>query len=401
MTTFRFGRTQKALTLVPLAAASAVWTASLVGVGATSATADEQSQQGGALPDGSTVPTEAIEAPASVTSNLGPNSGGLVQSASTTGIPSPALTAYQRAETIINSADKDCNLPWQLVAAIGRVESDHGRFGGNSLDANGVARPGIYGIALNGKNSTQKIADTDAGQYDQDQVYDRAVGPMQFIPSTWQVVGVDADSDGERNPQDIDDAALATAVYLCSGKDDLSTVAGQEASVFRYNHSREYVDLVLSIMNAYMDGDYMTVPAGTTSAGYIVPNPDYVAPGRGVKPPRLGGGSGSGAGTGGGSGSTGGGTSGGDGGDDGTTTVPTEAPSSPLPENPLPSVKLPSPSEILPSEPVKSATSAITDTLTKAEASAQCLAQVGVSSVTQLSLTQLATYNDCMARKGF
>ena len=45
---------------------------------------------------------------------------------------------------------------------------------------------------------------------------------MQFIPSTWPVVRVDADGDGKRNPQDIDDAALATAVYLCSGKDDLS-----------------------------------------------------------------------------------------------------------------------------------------------------------------------------------
>ena len=50
---------------------------------------------------------------------------------------------------------------------------------------------------------------------------------MQFIPSTWAVVGVDADGDGERNPQDIDDAALAAAVYLCSGNEDLSTDAGR------------------------------------------------------------------------------------------------------------------------------------------------------------------------------
>ena len=49
---------------------------------------------------------------------------------------------------------------------------------------------------------------------------------MQFIPSTWQVVKVDADGDNKRNPQDIDDAALATAVYLCSGKDNLATRAG-------------------------------------------------------------------------------------------------------------------------------------------------------------------------------
>ena len=174
----------------------------------------------------------------------------------TSGIPSAALAAYQRAEAVINAADTSCELPWQLIAAIGRVESDHGRFGGNVLDDDGVAQPGIYGIALDGRNNTQRITDTDAGQYDSDAKYDRAVGPMQFIPSTWSVVGVDGDNDGKRNPQDIDDAALATAVYLCSGDDDLSAEQGQRASVYRYNHSNDYVDLVLSIMQAYMDGEF-------------------------------------------------------------------------------------------------------------------------------------------------
>ncbi len=182
-----------------------------------------------------------------------------------------ALAAYQRAETVINSADKACNLTWQLVAAIGRLESNHGRFGGNALDDQGVAQPGIYGKALNGKSNTSVIRDTDAGQLDSDAAYDRAVGPMQFIPSTWSVVGVDADNDGQRNPQDIDDAALASAVYLCSGDNDLSTVAGQRAAVYRYNHSTSYVNLVLRIMNNYLAGDFMSVPDGTTAAGYLVP----------------------------------------------------------------------------------------------------------------------------------
>ena len=181
-------------------------------------------------------------------------------------------SAYQRAEAVINKADASCALPWELIAAIGRVESDHGRFGGNTLDDQGVARPGIYGIALNGKNNTQDISDTDAGQYDNDTRHDRAVGPMQFIPSTWAVVGVDGDSDGTRNPQDIDDAALATAVYLCSGDDDLSAEKGQRASVYRYNHSNDYVDLVLSIMQAYMDGDFSAVPTSTLTSGVILPD---------------------------------------------------------------------------------------------------------------------------------
>ena len=282
MSRARFGRGQKAIALVPLAVLSVAWTATIAGTGTGTALADATVTP--TLPDGSSVPTQAIEAPASVSSAGGiapddtpAHAGSIIATASTSGIPAAALAAYQRAETVINSADKGCHLPWQLVAAIGRVESDHGRANGNSLDGKGIARPGIYGVALDGKKGTSAIADTDAGQYDADAAWDRAVGPMQFIPSTWSVVGVDADGDGERNPQDINDAALATAVYLCSGDDDLSTAQGQHASVYRYNHSESYVDLVLSIMNAYLDGEFTSVPNGTTSAGYLVPEPDSVA----------------------------------------------------------------------------------------------------------------------------
>ncbi|WP_269211148.1 lytic transglycosylase domain-containing protein [Nocardioides sp. cx-169] len=280
MSAKRFGRLQKATAILPLALLSAAWTASLAGVGPTTVSATT-SQEGESLPDGTSVPTDAIEAPASVTAGSGlggavdGNAAQIIATSSTNGIPSAALAAYMRAETVINSADKACRLPWQLVAAIGRVESNHGRYGGNTLTDDGVATPGIFGVPLNGKKNTAVIRDTDAGLYDQDQAFDRAIGPMQFIPSTWSVVGVDADGDGQRNPQDIDDAALASAVYLCSGNDDLGTLGGQRASVYRYNHSTAYVDLVLSIMDAYMSGDYTSVPNSTSSAGRIVPDPGY------------------------------------------------------------------------------------------------------------------------------
>ncbi|WP_148613633.1 lytic transglycosylase domain-containing protein [Nocardioides rubriscoriae] len=296
----RFGRIQRAAALVPLALLSAAWTASLTtavtpAADVSAATTDP----GGLLPDGSSVPAQAIEAPASVsgTDDITGTVGGpqgdaqqIVATSSTNGIPSAALAAYQRAETVINAADPSCRLSWQLVAAIGRVESNHGRFGGSALDADGLARPGILGPPLNGRNNTQLIRDTDAGQYDDDTVFDRAAGPMQFIPSTWSVVGVDADNDGVRNPQDIDDASLATAVYLCSGDDDLSTLSGQRASVYRYNHSDTYVDLVLSIMDAYLDGDFMQVPDGTTAAGFLSPDPSYTPPPARGDGPRNGGG---------------------------------------------------------------------------------------------------------------
>src|SRR3954470_21190809 len=327
MATSRFGRLQRATALVPLALLSAAWTASLAGVGADSSAASAEDRAHASLPDGTTVPTQAIEAPASVSvpgavapGIAGTNAHQAVATASTSGIPSAALAAYQRAETVINSADKRCHLPWQLVAAIGRAESDHGRTNGNTLDDKGVARPGIYGVALTGRNGASKITDTDAGQYDRDAKYDRAVGPMQFIPSTWSVVGVDADGDAQRNPQDIDDAALATAVYLCSGDDDLASTTGQRASVLRYNHSRAYVALVLSIMNAYLDGDFTAVPNGTTSSGYFVPDPTPPAP-QHVRPgshPQQHGAPQGGTSTGGGS-TSGGGSTGG-------SSTPTTAP---------------------------------------------------------------------------
>ncbi|HRI94966.1 MAG TPA: lytic murein transglycosylase, partial [Nocardioides sp.] len=277
----RFGRMHKAAALVPLALLSAAWTTSLVTSSSPVAVAGALPDP--TLPDGTSVPTQAIEAPASATdgSVLGPEfdtaqADQIIATSSTSGIPSAALAAYQRAETVINTADPTCHLSWQLIAAIGRVESNHGRANGNVLDDNGLATPGIYGVALNGANRTSEIVDTDAGQYDNDAQYDRAVGPMQFIPSTWSVVGVDADGDGVRNPQDIDDSALGAAVYLCSGDDDLAADAGRRAAVYRYNHSDSYVDLVLAIMDAYVAGDYTSIPNGTVMAGQITKTPPPV-----------------------------------------------------------------------------------------------------------------------------
>ena len=272
----RTGRIKKAAVLVPLALLSAAWTVNAVGVGSGPASADSSTT----LPDGTVVPAKAIEVPASVSQPdasvpglAGESASEVVDTASTSAIPAAALAAYQRAETTINQAAPACHLPWQLLAAIGRVESDHGRAQGNVLGSNGIATPGIFGPALDGSNGTQAVADTDGGTFDGDTTSDRAVGPMQFIPSTWSTVGVDADADGQRNPQDINDAALAAAVYLCSGAEDLSTPTGQQGAVARYNHSATYVDEVLAIEAAYTSGDYTAVPNFTVPASYFLPDP--------------------------------------------------------------------------------------------------------------------------------
>lgn len=170
------------------------------------------------------------------------------------GIPAPALAAYRLAAQLVSAADAACGVDWALVGAIGRVESDHARSGGNVLDAAGVAQPGIIGIPLDGRRGTATIYDTDGGRWDRDTVYDRAVGPMQFIPGTWRTVGSDADGDGVRNPQDIEDAATSTAVYLCSGPGDLRQSADLYQAVRRYNNSDSYARTVIAIADAYRRG---------------------------------------------------------------------------------------------------------------------------------------------------
>jgi hypothetical protein len=118
------------------------------------------------------------------------------------------------------------------------------------------------------------VHDTDAGRLDGDSRYDRAVGPMQFLPSTWAAVAVDGDGDGRRDVQDINDAALGSAVYLCADHDDLSTRAGQRAALLRYNHSRAYVDRVMAIAHAYLTSGLL--PTGDLTARPVT----FIDPGR-------------------------------------------------------------------------------------------------------------------------
>jgi Transglycosylase SLT domain len=191
----------------------------------------------------------------------------VVSGLSRNGIPQAALLAYARAQQVMAQVDSGCNLPWTLVAAIGRVESNHGRHGGNVLRADGLAVPGIFGPVLNGAGAA-RISDTDGGSLDGDATFDRAVGPMQFIPGTWRAVGVDGDGDGTKNPQDIDDAAMSTAVYLCAGNTDLADPSDLNAAILRYNHSQAYVDMVIRIAQAYARGAWTSVENGRPEDAY-------------------------------------------------------------------------------------------------------------------------------------
>ncbi|RDG37376.1 lytic transglycosylase domain-containing protein [Streptomyces corynorhini] len=195
-------------------------------------------------------------------------------------IPATVLSAYQRAEQTVAETRPGCNLPWQLLAAIGKVESGHARDG--QVDDNGTTLAPILGPVLNGVGFAN-ISDTDNGEFDGDAKHDRAVGPMQFIPSTWRTWGKDGNGDGVKDPNNIFDAALAAAYYLCAGQRDLSIDEDLHRAILGYNHSREYLNTVLSWFQYYKKGAYET-PVGTgtvpVSTGPLSPSasPTVTAP---------------------------------------------------------------------------------------------------------------------------
>ncbi|MBC9820207.1 lytic transglycosylase domain-containing protein [Terrabacter sp. MAHUQ-38] len=139
-----------------------------------------------------------------------------------------------------------------LLAAIGEVESSSLR--GRSLDARHDVVPPVRGPALSG-GSFAAIHDTDGGRFDGDPVWDRAVGPMQFIPGTWRLWGADANGDGVADPQNVEDATLAAARYLCAGGRDLTRPDDLRAAVRSYNHSDRYVRTVLGLVEAVTSGE--------------------------------------------------------------------------------------------------------------------------------------------------
>jgi hypothetical protein len=175
-----------------------------------------------------------------------------LETVSVGGIPPVPLQAYHVAAQQLAVSQPGCQLPWWLVAGIGFVESGHAHSGGSLVAGwNGVARPAILGPVLDGSHGFMPIHDTDDGVYDGDRKWDRAIGPMQFLPSTWQTWGPPGNLDGHASAQNIRAAAIATAGYLCASGSDLSEPKAMALAVFSYNHSFDYVRLVLSVGARY------------------------------------------------------------------------------------------------------------------------------------------------------
>ncbi|PJJ64991.1 lytic transglycosylase domain-containing protein [Compostimonas suwonensis] len=178
----------------------------------------------------------------------------VARTAERTGIPERALAAYAGAAIAKDAERPDCRLGWNTLAGMGYVESRHGSAQGSSIAADGTVSPTIYGEALDG-DDVEHIPDSDAGAFDGDAEFDRAVGPFQFIPESWANWQIDASGDGVADVDNIDDAALAAANYLCRASDDLGTEAGWTLGIASYNSSQLYLDRVAEAASGYGSND--------------------------------------------------------------------------------------------------------------------------------------------------
>ncbi len=174
----------------------------------------------------------------------------VVSSLGALGIPAVALTAYRNAERMMAVSDPACGISWNLLAGIGRIESGHA--GGGATDARGTAVRPIYGPTLDGTLPGNEVVVQSSGPGRVS--YARAVGPMQFLPGTWARYASDGDGDGVADPQNLYDATLAAARYLCSGNLNLRDQSQVLASILRYNNSMPYAQNVLGWAAAYATG---------------------------------------------------------------------------------------------------------------------------------------------------
>lgn len=195
------------------------------------------------------VARDGVTSRSAVRGPRGVDEGWLQTTAVRTGIPVPALRAYADAQVRDVGG---CDVGWTTLAGIGWVESHHGTIGGRVLGADGRSTPAIIGPALDGRGAFAAIRSTPESQaWHGDPTWEHAVGPMQFLRSSFDRWATDGDGDGTADPLDLDDAAATTARYLCASGQDLATGVGWAAAVFSYNHSQAYVDDVYAAATTY------------------------------------------------------------------------------------------------------------------------------------------------------
>jgi membrane-bound lytic murein transglycosylase B len=204
----------------------------------------------------SSVPTAAAGGVTPATSGTPVVDPAWVQrTAAGTGLPAAAVRAYATASLRLGDEQPGCRLGWSTLAGIGEVESVHGTTGGRTLLADGRPSQPIVGPALDGRGPVAAIRATgSATALHGDPTWDHAVGPLQFLPSTWAQWGGDGDADGVADPQDLDDAAYAAGRYLCADGGDLAQGPAWQQAVYSYNHAASYVAVVYAAALRFSDG---------------------------------------------------------------------------------------------------------------------------------------------------
>lgn len=153
-------------------------------------------------------------------------------------IPAELLDVYRQV------AEATCSMPWPVLAAVGKIETDHGR----------STLPGVHSGA------------NQAG----------AMGPMQFLAGTWAAYGRDGDGDGHADVYNATDAVWGAANYLCAnGAGDPTRLRD---AIWSYNHDSSYVEQVLEVAARYSasaalsagDVELATVD-GITVAAHLIP----------------------------------------------------------------------------------------------------------------------------------
>lgn len=168
-------------------------------------------------------------------------------------IPAVAFDAYRSAADRAPEITPSCLVGWEVIAGIGQVESKHGRIDAErEITPEGDVRPVIRGRPLDGTGGTRSIPDTDGGSLDGDDEWDRALGPLQFIPTTWRELGRDGNDDGVADPDNLYDAALTTVAHLCERQPGDYSDRGQlRRALIGYNASGRYADRVLEWIARY------------------------------------------------------------------------------------------------------------------------------------------------------
>lgn len=196
-------------------------------------------------------------------------------------IPSVALNAYRNAERMMAAAQPGCGMSWNILAGIGRIESMHAN--GGSTDTDGTAVRPIYGPALDGTLPGNEII-VQSRSNDRT-TYARAMGPMQFLPGTWSRYAADGNGDGKADVQNVFDATLAAARYLCSGGLNMRDPNQVMTAILRYNNSVAYAQNVLGWARAYATGVVpvnlppITGPIPPLGDAHLDANPEGIGPG--------------------------------------------------------------------------------------------------------------------------